>query len=127
VCTDYFNRGLTLMIAGGTLLAVGPSLGHIYNGRAWTTGLKVRLIGTGISALGLTGLAFGGGCSEIVCPLQGIGILVMIGGAGTFVVGAGIDAVRASDAVHERNAQLSVAQLRTPSGSAPALVLNMTF
>jgi hypothetical protein len=127
-CVDHFPLGLKLTVAGGALLAVGPSLGHIYNGRPWTTGLKVRLVGTGIAGLGLATAVFApSDCDAFVCPLQGVGMLVVIGGAATFAVGAGIDAVRAQSAVRERNAQLTVTQLRTPSGSAPGLMFHLTF
>jgi hypothetical protein len=129
-CKDHFPLGLSITIAGGVLVAVGPSLGHIYNGRAWTTGLKVRLVGAGVGALGWAIAALGpSDCDSkgFICPAQAIGILVVFGGAGTFVVGAGIDVVTASSAVRERNSQLTIARLRTPGGSAPALMFNMTF
>lgn len=141
-CTDHFPLGLNLTIVGSALLAFGPSFGHIYNGRVWTTGLKVRLSSVGVAAVGLAIAALSPhDCGEIVCAGEGIGLLVMIfGGGGTFLVGAGIDALRAHDAVVTRNSQLSVARLRvrhapglsvarlrTSTGSAPALVFNMSF
>jgi hypothetical protein len=115
------------MIAGGVALAVGPSLGHIYNGRVWTRGLKLRVIGTGISVLGLGLVAVTPRCGDFFCAGDVLGLLTMLGGAGTFVVGAGIDMATAHSAVETRNAQLTLSRFRTPSGSAPALVFNMTF
>jgi hypothetical protein len=126
-CTDYFEPGMTLMLVGGGLLAVGPSFGHMYNRRAWTKGVKLRLLGVGISLVGLGIIAVTPRCGDFVCPGDGIGAIVMLGGAGTFVVGAGVDVINADSAVEQRNVELSVSRLRTPSGSAPALVLDVTF
>jgi len=127
-CVDHFDVGLGLTIAGGVLLAGGPSLGHIYAGHPWSTGLKVRLAGVGIGGLGVLGIIVApSDCGKIVCAGQGIGLLVVIGGAATFAVGAGIDAATAADAARADQPQFSLAALRTPSGTAPALVLSTTF
>ena len=126
-CHDHFPLGLRLTVIGGALLAVGPSLGHLYNRRVWTTGLKLRLFGVGAAAIGL-GIAMGpADCNGFVCGPQIVGTLVMIGGGATFGVGAFHDAATAYGAVRDRNLQLTVAPLRTSTGTAPALVLQTTF
>jgi hypothetical protein len=126
-CKDHFPLGFNLSLAGGLLLTVGPTLGHAYNGRVWTTGLKVRVASLGIAAAGVGVALLSPDCSDIVCPMEGIGMLIVLGGAATFVVGAGIEAVTAARAVDERNSQLSLGRIRTSTGSAPALMFNMSF
>ena len=125
---DYFDLGLGLTIAGGAVLAVGPSLGHIYAGKPWSTGLKVRLAGVAASALGLGAVLLDpNDCGDVVCPVSVIGLLVVMAGGATFVVGAGIDAVRAADAARDSGVQLTLVPLRTPRGSSPGIALQMRF
>lgn len=129
-CSDHFDLGLGLTIAGGGLLAVGPSLGHGYAGQVWTTGLKLRLIGTGIAAAGIgVAVIAPSDCPGLsgVCEGQAIGLFAVLGGAITFTIGAGLDAVRASGAVGASDTQVSFAPLRTRSGTAPGIVLQTRF
>jgi hypothetical protein len=128
-CTDHFDTGLYMTIAGGALLGVGPSLGHIYAGDAWTTGLKVRLIGVGVAGVGgLVAAAAPSDCDGFVCPGQGIGMLVAIGGAITYVTGAIMDATSAGAAVEARNAtQIVIAPLGAPRGYVPGIAFTRAF
>jgi hypothetical protein len=50
--SNHPNDPLTpvLAVIGSAAVAVGPSVGHIYVGHAWTTGLKLRAAGLGVVA-----------------------------------------------------------------------------
>jgi hypothetical protein len=123
-----FDRGVALATTGSVLLAIGPSLGHLYNGHVWTTGLKVRLVGAGIAALGFGIALLPVDCDDIVCTHQGIGALLVGGGALTLTVGAVIDAATAPSRAREHNGGLSLARLRTSNGdSTPAVMFHTTF
>jgi hypothetical protein len=126
-CIDHFPAGFRMTVIGGALLAVGPSLGHLYNRRAWTTGLKIRCVGAGIAALGIGVAMIPSECGKFVCGPQALGALAMIGGGATFGVGAFHDAATAYGATHDRNLQLTIAWLRTPRGTAPGFVLQTLF
>jgi hypothetical protein len=128
-CTDLFDVGVGITVGGGVLIGVGPSLGHVYAGDVWTTGLKLRLAGIGIAGAGLVALGFAhGGCRQIVCGSEVASLGVVMIGAGTFVTGGALDVARVGDAARARSSmQLSLAPIRTPSSTVLGLAAHGTF
>jgi hypothetical protein len=85
----YFGNGTNspaVSTTGSVLAFIGPTTGHIYAGQTWNPGLKYRLIGLGVTAVGFVVLIgacppFGGQCNE---GLAMVGVAGAVGGAVTY-------------------------------------------
>jgi hypothetical protein len=128
-CTDHYDSGVGMTIAGGVLVAVGPSLGHVYAGHVWTTGLKIRLAGLGLAGAGFAGLLLSDhSCTGFVCTKDVIGIGAVIIGGGVVVVGGAIDVTQAGEAAARASGpQLALTPIRTPSSTVLGLSARGTF
>jgi hypothetical protein len=126
---DHFETGLGLTIAGGVLLAVGPSLGHAYAGKVWTRGLKTRVVGAaiGLAGLGLAALPIACSTSGFVCAHEGAGLLIVMGGGVTLAVGAAIDAATAPRAARTQASAPGVTLVPLRTRTASGLGLAGTF
>ncbi len=98
------------MVAGLAGIAIGPSLGHIYAGDAWNTGLQLRLVSLATGAAGVVMIARSG---ELFGPSTnsagsnaGASLLLvgLVGQAGTLY--EIVDASGATRRANERRLQL---------------------
>lgn len=116
------NRRLrnTAGVIGVTGIVLGPSMGHFYLGRSFTTGLGLRLGSMGVVAA----LAVADPQLEHAGTVAGL-----VGAVGMFATGALLDLVTLPGAVrrYNREHRLHLAPLVTPSGNATGLALGGTF
>jgi hypothetical protein len=102
----YYGWSIPLYLVSAGALVVLPSTGHIYAGEWGSTGMELRAVGLGVTAVGGLVLAFecihpsgaqGGSC------LYGIGGLVVTGGLATIVTGIAWDLATAHSAGETRD------------------------
>jgi hypothetical protein len=113
---------------GGAAIVIGPSLGHIYAGTPWNTGLKMRVAGLGVGVV--AGLMFMGAESgEVFCTGSKCeaGIALGVAAIGLYGVGTVYEMFSAPAAVQRYNATLTVAPLPTGTGLAPGAVFGGHF
>lgn len=117
------------VVTSGVLLTlVGPTTGHIYAGRTWSSALKWRLIGVGVAAVTFLP-AFGFAYAEKDGLAAVFGLLVA-GGAGTYIGATLLEIVTAPRAARRHNerlagdASISIAPL---IGRAPGLAIGGRF
>ncbi len=109
-----------LYAAGGITAVVGPTVGHIYAGHTWNSGLTMRLVSLAATAVGI-GLAFDNDAAAAAT-------LLVLGGLG-YTTGAIYEIVTAPEAVHEYNrahgfeASFTFAPVKARDGAAPGLAL----
>jgi hypothetical protein len=113
--TDGEHSG-TFTALALTSFVVGPSMGHFYAGDRWTTGLTIRLAGGSLVALGAamddtschTNVSWGASDThsgtERECS-ESLKTPVLFTGAAVLVVGAIIDVASTPSAVRVRNAR----------------------
>ena len=119
-----------LMIAGAAAFLIGPTLGHVYSGSTWNRGLKIRLAGLGIAALG--GIVGAGDChSGAICSNQLGGIAMAVIGGGIIVAGTAIEVATAPSSARAYNAKrgvtLGMRPIATHHGTVPSVFLGGTF
>ena len=125
-----------LAIVGGTALLVGPSVGHIYAGHTWNTGLAMRASGMvtfGIGWIAMTRcwdypVSFPPSAQERASCNRG-SIAVGLGAVAT-VAGTIIEVATTPSAVDDYNrahASLTVAPIQTQNGIAPGVALAGRF
>lgn len=107
------DRSATAIAAttGVILLTVGPTLGHVYAGRVWSSGLAVRLVGIGVAIPGALLFTYGDTCGKFVCGAQVAGAGLVAAGGLTLAIGGIMDIASTRDVVRAHNASLVV----TPS------------
>ncbi len=119
---------------GGVLVGVGigallvsPTVGHIYAGHTWNSGLRLRVIGLAIgipSSLGAATCLFAR-CDPAVAVAAA---LVALGGVATYAVGEIVEIGTIPRAVHRYNAGLGIAPIATRDGTlAPGLAFSARF
>ena len=128
---DANPQAAPFSLAGMLAVTLGPTTGHIYAGRTWNPGLKLRLGGLGAAVAGAAlALAacppFSGSCdSEGAAVLGG---LTFIGGGITYGVGTIYEIATAADSARAANRartrQLAVGPVL---GQAPGLAVAGTF
>ncbi len=131
--SDFKKNSALLGLMGGGIVAVlvGPTLGHVYAGDAWNRWLRLRLLGAGgVVAGGLIAGASANGdacgfpgtsCSSAQTAAFGLGILLVAGGAISYIVGMGAEIGSAPRAADRYNRQLSIAPLATTQALGLAL------
>ena len=103
---------------GIAAFVVGPSLGQIYAGNPWNTGLKIRLLGAATMATGVTIAATGphSGAATLTAR-DGVGLLIALLGAIPYVGGSLYEIGTSPRAVHAHNERAR----RTPMTVIPAI------
>jgi hypothetical protein len=118
------SRGLTELGIG--MMVLGPTTGHVYAGSPLNTGLAVRASGVAAGAIGFGMVA---PCLFGTCQTArtDIGVLVLGAGAITYAIGTIYEIGDAHGAARRHNervsANLVIAPLATPSGTAPGVGL----
>jgi hypothetical protein len=131
--TGTTGGAFVLGTLGGLGVTFGPTIGHVYAGRWWSRGLKIRLYGLATAAAGAL-VAFLGACWD-GCRgdttshdvLTGAGATAFVAGAVLYVAGS-IDEIASASAAarrynrdHGLDASLTVAPIATRSGAAPGI------
>jgi hypothetical protein len=120
---------------GSIAFFVGPTVGHIYAGNTWNTGLKWRLAGLGVSFGGLV-FAFSQcgifeGCSQSEQDAADVGAAIAIGGVIMYVGGTIYEIATAGRSAREFNLDYSRRRLQLQiapmPGRAPGLALAGSF
>jgi len=129
--------GVPAAVVSLGLQMVGPSLGHFYAGRVWTTGLGLRLGGLATAAIGVALYVQNRTpCSDWVCvgfsPSNGVGSLgvaMLLVGATGILVGAIHDIATAGRDARDYNRRhgldvtVAPAPIRAANSTAPGLAL----
>lgn len=127
--TSDYDVQRALAIGGLAAIAIGPTLGHAYAGRAWNTGLKVRLISLGVAigslAIGLAACPpFSGACnSDGAVAIAGVGF---VGGGLTYAGATLYEIVDAGNAARRSNERRQL-QIVPATGTGPGVTLVGTF
>lgn len=118
-----------LVIGGLAAIAIGPTMGHAYAGRAWNPSLKVRLISLGVAtgslAIGLAACPpFSGACkSDGAVALASVGFV----GGGLTYAGATLAEIGAAAGAARRFNERRQLQIVPAAGTGPGVTLVGTF
>ncbi len=126
-----------IAVVGGAALLVGPSIGHIYAGHTWNTGLAIRASGIATFGLGMLAASRCFGYPGIGAPSASeqracnTGSMAAVLGAVATAVGTVTEVATTPSAVDDYNrahASLTLAPIRAQDGSiAPGLAFAGQF
>ena len=126
------NAGYGIVAGAAIVGIVTPALGELYGHRWFTGGMAMRVGGLVVANVGLF-LAYNteiGNCSGS-CHLHGGDLGFVIAGAALYLGGTYFDIDGARDAArtwaHRHDVVVVPTALRSPSATAPALALALTF
>ncbi|MGE5181949.1 MAG: hypothetical protein ACM31C_07795 [Acidobacteriota bacterium] len=114
-----------IVVAGLAAFAIGPTVGHIYAGRIWSTGLAIRLAGASAGVVGATMVL---GCVDRCDhPDQAdVGAGLFLAGAAAYGLGMLYEIASADVAARDYNAAhaaVTLAPLRSRDGLIPGLAV----
>ncbi|MEZ4398841.1 MAG: hypothetical protein R3B06_02390 [Kofleriaceae bacterium] len=104
-----------LSSAGGAMIFFGPSVGHWYTGDYLTTGLGMRVAGSGLAVLGIVMALSGNGPGRSSDGADGTGLLLVMAGAGLYVGGTVHDIATAPRAARRKNRTLAARVALSPT------------
>jgi hypothetical protein len=118
---DSLSGGLILV--GGVIGLLGPSAGHWYAGKTFTGGMGLRVLGLATSMVGAFMLIDCSFDEDSRCN-GNAPVLLMLGGAASYVIGTIWDVATADDAArawNARHADVLVTPTAMPGGAGLAL------